>query len=196
MHHHESSRTVLIGELDIDELTVLFDKMGMELLPRRVQELMVQFDVDQGGFIEFNEYLMMLNAISKDADDRIKEIIESPIMALKSNNNNNNNQKEQQQQQQYLPPRKGKLKISIVNSFAKKKRYRVVSSADKDCIQAMMKDVQGATAVKMINNSLTGAKLRIGRFVCMCTVYTPLSYPRLQCINERDRSSDNILCVL
>ena len=152
--HHNLSRTVIVGELDIDELTVLFYKMGMDLLPRRVQELMVQFDVDQGGFIEFYEYLMMLNAVSKDADDRIKEIIECPIMALKSNN----------PKEQYLPPRKGKLKISVVNSFAKKKRYRVVSSADKDYIQEMMKDVQGATAVKMINNSLTGAKLRIGTY--------------------------------
>lgn len=133
----------------------MFFKMGMDLIPRRVQELMVQFDVDQGGSIEFNDYLLMLNAISKDADDRIKEIIECPIMALKSSNSH-------QKEQQYLPPRQGKLKISIVNSFAKKKRYRVVSSADKDYIQEMMKDVQGATAVKMINNSLTGSKLRIG----------------------------------
>ena len=123
----------------------------MDLNPRRVQELMVQFDVDQGGLIEFNEYLMMLKAISKDADDRIKEIIECPIMSLKSN-----------QKDQYLPPHSGKLKISVANGFSKKKRYRIVSSADKDYIQDMMKDVQGATAVKMINNSLTGSKLRIG----------------------------------
>jgi hypothetical protein len=147
--------TVLVGDLDINELTVLFFKMGMDLIPRRVQELMVQFDVDQGGSIEFNDYLLMLNAISKDADDRIKEIIECTIMALKSNNSH-------QKEQQYLPPRQGKLKISVINSFEKKKRYRVVSSADKDYIQEMMKDVQGATAVKMINNSLTGSKLRIG----------------------------------
>jgi Ca2+-binding EF-hand superfamily protein len=57
--------TVLVGDLDINELTVLFFKMGMDLIPRRVQELMVQFDVDQGGSIEFNDYLLMLNAISK-----------------------------------------------------------------------------------------------------------------------------------
>lgn len=156
--HHDSSCNVLVGDLDINELTVLFFKMGLDLIPRRVQELMVQFDVDQGGSIEFNDYLLMLNAISKDADDRIKEIIECPIMALKSNNTH-------QKEQQYLPPRQGKLKISVINSFAKKKRYRVVSSADKDYIQEMMKDVQGATAVKMINNSLTGAKLRIGKCI-------------------------------
>jgi len=144
-------RSFVLGDLDIDELTVLFTKMGMDLQPRRVQEFMVQFDFDQGGLIEFNEYLMMLNAISKDADNRIKEISECPIMALKSN-----------QKEQYLPPQKGKLKISVANSFSKKQRYRVVSSADKDYIQDMMKDVQGATAVKMINNSLTGTKLRIG----------------------------------
>jgi len=48
------------------------------------------------GMIELHEFLMLLKSQHKEAQARIKELVEAPIMVLKSDTS-----------KQYLPPTKG-----------------------------------------------------------------------------------------
>lgn len=94
----------------------------------------------------------MLKAINKDTQARIKELIESPVMALKSIPD-----------VQYLPPKTGILNITVEDGFAKKKNYRILSSSDREYIHEVTKDLGGTNAAKMIKSGLKGAKLRLGK---------------------------------
>ena len=128
-------------------------KMGLVLTPKRLHELMNQYDVDQGGKIEIHEFLMMLKSLNKEAAGRIKELVESPIMALKSDTSG----------KQYLPPETGVLNITVTDGFARKPRYRIMSSCDREYINEIAEEMSGAVAAEMIESSLNGTKLRLGK---------------------------------
>lgn len=71
------------GELDKNELGNLMFRMGIRLNEKRLEDLMNKFDVDSGGKIEVNEFLMLLKSQQQDATSRIKELLEQPVFALK-----------------------------------------------------------------------------------------------------------------
>lgn len=54
------------------------------------------FSLTTTGMIELHEFLMLLKSQHKEAQARIKELVEAPIMVLKSDTS-----------KQYLPPTKG-----------------------------------------------------------------------------------------
>lgn len=141
------------GELDKSELKNLMGRMGIEVTEKRLTELMNQYDVDQGGKIELHEFLMLLKSQHKEAQERIKELVEAPIMVLRSD-----------QSKQYLPPTKGVLRITVADGFAKKKQYRIMSACDREYINEVTKDMSGASAATMISSSLQGTKLRLGEW--------------------------------
>lgn len=142
----------MLGELDKSELKNLMALMGIEVSEKRLTELMNQYDVDQGGKLELHEFLMLLKSQHKEAMARIKELVEAPIMVLRSD-----------QSKQYLPPAKGTLHITVVDGFAKKEQYRIMSAVDREYISEVTKDMSGTSAVAMISSSLQGTKLRLGR---------------------------------
>lgn len=135
-------------------------RMGIEVSEKRLAELMNQYDVDQGGKIELHEFLMLLKSQHKEAQARIKELVEAPIMVLRSD-----------QSKQYLPPVKGTLHITVADGFAKKDQYRIMSACDREYISEVTKDMSGSSAVAMISSSLQGTKLRLGRLLVCLSVY-------------------------
>lgn len=145
------------GELDKSELKNLMSRMGIEVSEKRLTELMNQYDVDQGGKIELHEFLMLLKSQHKEAQARIKELVEAPIMVLKSD-----------QSKQYLPPAKGVLRITVADGFAKKEQYRIMSACDREYISEVTKDMSGSSAAAMISSSLQGTKLRLGEGKAFC----------------------------
>ena len=141
------------------------NRMGIEVTEKRLSDLMNQYDVDQGGKIELHEFLMLLKSQHKEAQARIKELVEAPIMVLKND-----------QSKQYLPPERGVLKITVADGFAKKDQYRIMSACDREYISEVTKDMSGASAVAMISSSLQGTKLRLGEYrVCCIHVVVVLS---------------------
>ncbi len=88
---------------------------------QRLTEVMDKFDVDQGGKIEIHEFLMLLKSQHKEAIERIKELVETPVMALKIDKSKT----------RYLPPETGSLRIRVTDGFARKDMYRIMSSCDK-----------------------------------------------------------------
>jgi hypothetical protein len=146
----------LAGELDKSELKNLMSRMGIEVSEKRLAELMNQYDVDQGGKIELHEFLMLLKSQHKEAQARIKELVEAPVMTLKSDPGG----------KQYLPPVKGVLRITVADGFAKKDQYRIMSACDREFINEVTKDMSGASAATMISASLQGTKLRLGESQC------------------------------
>jgi hypothetical protein len=130
--------------------------MGIEVSEKRLTELMGQYDVDQGGKIELHEFLMLLKSQHKEAQARIKELVEAPIMVLRSD-----------QSKQYLPPTKGMLRITVADGFAKKDKYRIMSACDREYISEVTKDMSGASAAAMISSSLQATKLRLGTYCAL-----------------------------
>eukprot|EP01034_Spumella_vulgaris_P028670 gene28670-35569_t len=144
------------GELDKQELGNLMTRMGLQMSDKRLSEVMDKFDVDQGGKIEIHEFLMLLKSQHQEAIARIKELIEAPVMALKTDKMKN----------RYLPPETGKLNIKasglVMDGFARKEMYRIMSSCDKDYIDEVAKDIGGGSnSTNMISSSLQGTKLRL-----------------------------------
>ena len=146
------------------------NRMGIEVTEKRLSDLMNQYDVDQGGKIELHEFLMLLKSQHKEAQARIKELVEAPIMVLKND-----------QSKQYLPPERGVLKITVADGFAKKDQYRIMSACDREYISEVTKDMSGASAVAMISSSLQGTKLRLGEYTsmlytCCCRSFVHVLY--------------------
>jgi hypothetical protein len=138
------------GELDRDELGRLMAKMGFKMSERRLAELMSQYDVDMGGKIELHEFLMLLKAQHQEATARIKELTQSPVMALRHDKGT-----------RYLPPETGALHVTVIDGFAKKKHYRVLTACDREYIDEVADGVGGAAASGMLAASLQGTKLRL-----------------------------------
>lgn len=137
------------GELDKEELGKLMAKMGFKMSDKRLTELMSQYDVDMGGKIELHEFLMLLKAQHQEATSRIKELTQSPVMALKSDKGT-----------RYLPPETGALHCTVIDGFAKKKHYRVLTACDREYIDEVAEGVGGAASA-MVSASIQGAKLRL-----------------------------------
>ena len=138
-----------IGHLEIDELANLMSRMGLKVSEKRLQELMNKYDIDGGGSIEMSEFLMLLKSQKQDAALRIKEMMESPIMCLR-----------QERGKPYVPPENGFLHITVIDGFARKKIYRVLTTTDREYIEEMSKEMGGNVA-NMVQSSLENTKLRL-----------------------------------
>lgn len=148
-----------IGVLDKMELKLLMKKLGMEIRNEKVNEIFNLYDVDQGGSIDFSEFLTLLKAQNIEATARIHELTEAPVMALKSNPT-----------EEYLPPRTGLLKVSVIDGFAKKDVYRILSTVDRENItnvahQAVGSsgNIGGSSIATVVGSALECATLRIGQ---------------------------------
>lgn len=124
-------------------------RMGLKLSDKRLGELMNKYDVDGGGSIEMSEFLMLLKSQKQEAVLRIKEMMECPIMVLRNDKKN-----------RYIPPESGFLHITVVDGFARKKIYRVLTTTDREYIEEMSKEM-GGNVTNMVKSSLENTKLRL-----------------------------------
>lgn len=138
------------NELDKNELKLLMQKIGLKVSDKRISEIMSRFDVDLGGKIDLNEFCMILKAHNREANARIKDILEKPLICEKSSLGI-----------RFMPPESGKLNLLVVNGFLKKSKYRIMTNCDHEYMQDMMKTISGATIVPSVLSSLPGTKLRL-----------------------------------
>lgn len=112
------------GELDAEEFAKLIEAVGMD--PSKSAEIMAEYDVDGGGVIEIAEFLLFLKTQRKESRQRLQELTEYPILysALHFPEG-------ESKRSRYVPPRKGQLKLSIIDGFTQKPTYRVISPEDR-----------------------------------------------------------------
>eukprot|EP01038_Epipyxis_sp_PR26KG_P005119 gene5119-7131_t len=143
------------GEIDIDELKILVQRLGLTMTDKRIGELMKRYDDDQTGKIEIQEFLLILRDQYRDAIGRLRDMSETSIMILKSNNSIN-----------YIPPDYGVMRIFTRDGFVRKAIHRVMTSMDREHLSALLTEVTGAgassfTSVGIVSSALSGAKIRL-----------------------------------
>jgi hypothetical protein len=121
------------GELDEEEFAKLIDAVGMD--GSKSGEILAEYDVDGGGVIEITEFLLFLKTQRKEATKRLQELTEYPILYSALEYPDENSIKVR-----YLPPKRGEIKITIVDGFTQKATYRVISPEDRTNILKVAED--------------------------------------------------------
>jgi hypothetical protein len=85
------------GALDGYEFTALMTSVGIKMSEERAEETLSIYDSDGGGTIGLSEFLAFLKVQKREAEARLKDLVDLPVMAAKSN-----------PKKRYLPPREGK----------------------------------------------------------------------------------------
>jgi hypothetical protein len=140
------------GELDKDELASLMKSIGVEMSDKRIDEVMYTYDVDGGGTIGIPEFLAYLKSQYYEAESRMKDLVEMPIVALSNT-----------PKIRYVPPLIGRMKFKITDGFARKKILRVMSSVDKDYINEASSGA-GVNSIQMVSHGLSSSMMRLGEF--------------------------------
>jgi len=149
------------GELDKSEMKVLLEKMGFAHDEKRINEIYFVYDVDQGGLMEVHEFLIFLKAQKTEAIERIKDLCEQPLMALKS-----------EPEIKWVPPSTGRLYMKVQDGFAKKPIHKIMSSCDKEFLHNVAK-ASGTNSLKMMMDGIDGVKLRLdeGIYIYIYNIY-------------------------
>jgi len=162
------------GSLDHEEIRVLMERLGLIMSLKRLTNLIAKFDIDQGGKIELPEFLMLLKEQRVEAKQRIDDIRNVPIMAWKHNPD-----------MRYVPPEKGYLQITVMDGFAKKKHYRILTATQREIIEEMAHDVGVANVSSMFGSSgLNGTKLRLDEALTIAETIINETQDRVRAIKE------------
>lgn len=84
------------GALDGYEFSELMTSVGIKMTEERAEETLSIYDSDGGGTIGLTEFLAFLKVQKREAEARLKDLVDLPVMAAKSN-----------PKKRYLPPREG-----------------------------------------------------------------------------------------
>lgn len=171
------------GELDEEEFGQLMQAIGMDISHGKVQEVMAEYDVDGGGVIEMAEFLLFLKNQQKDANKRLRELTEVPVLISKLDNPNvaeetrplttsatpltstvafaaeSANSTTQAPIKRYLPPDKGILKFQVIDGFQQKENYRVITPGDRSNI-LQVAEQSGEVSI-MANFGMKNYKIRL-----------------------------------
>jgi hypothetical protein len=123
--------------------------MGMQLKDSDINDIMAVFDVDGAGTIELPEFLSFVKNQYKDSVARIQDIMETPCMVQKSNLS-----------KKYIPPKVGILHLDVVDSFVKKKIYKVLTDTNQNHITKLARNTGGDVS-KMLTYAVQNSKIRI-----------------------------------
>jgi hypothetical protein len=74
------------GELDKHELSALLSSLGIEMDPKRLDDVMNTYDLDGSGKIELNEFLFFLQSKREESASRLQDILSAPIYTLEGSN--------------------------------------------------------------------------------------------------------------
>jgi len=87
----------------------------------RVDELVSSVDIDGEGALDYNEFMMLLRRLGREAKARLKDLTEFPVMAEDGRGD-----------KRYIPPKEGLITCEIVDAFKLKPIYRSMSQVDHD----------------------------------------------------------------
>ena len=108
------------GELDKKELMYVLHECGIDMPDAKIDDIILQYDFDGAGTIEMNEFLAFVKSIHDDTVIKISAMSETIHMAHSIFPT-----------KRYVPPKEGILRIDLVDSFAKKDLYQVLSDLDR-----------------------------------------------------------------
>lgn len=157
------------GELNKDEINLLLKNMGMDLTEERLNDIFTTYDTDGGGMIELPEFLTFLRVSTVESTARAKDLVEAPIMKLKSSD----------AIKPWIPPTYGKLHMKIVDGFSTKDVYRTMSSADKNKMHDCAKGA-GSDTLKMMFHAIEASRLRLDEGVAMFKIMISESTDRVK----------------
>ena len=63
------------GEISKEELWAIFDKIGMKVSPEKLDYLFTQIDVDGSGFVDLDEFLLMMQKIEEGNDSEMARLL-------------------------------------------------------------------------------------------------------------------------
>lgn len=136
----------LSGKLDKDELQEVLNKIGFVIEEDRLHDIMAVFDVDGEGTIELPEFMSLLKSQQREANLRIRDLTEYPIMALAG-----------ALDKKFIPPRTGILHVKLIDGFVQKKKFYTISSIDQKYAYNMAK---GMGDVSMVTEAVKHTKVR------------------------------------
>ena len=131
------------GKLDKDELQEVLEKIGFEIDDDQLHDIFTIFDVDGAGAIDKAEFLSLLKSQRHEANLRINDMINYPVMALDG--------------KRYIPPRKGILRMKVIDGFVRKKTFYTLSSLDTKYAYRMAKGIGDVT---MMTDATKNSKTR------------------------------------
>lgn len=108
------------GELNKFELCLVLDQCGISISDAKLNEMILQYDVDGEGTIELNEFLAFISSLHEEAVVKLKDMCETIHMA-----------QEQFPDKRYIPPKEGILRLELIDGFAKKDMYQVITDSDR-----------------------------------------------------------------
>ena len=137
---------------------------------QRLDDLFAEFDTDGNGGIDLKEFLSFVKTLKLEAEARIRDLTDIPIMALKG-----------EKGKRYIPPFTGRflevnmcasctmitilffvsLKFTVFDGFARKPLFRIMTECDHHYIAEAVEGT-GSNAVDMMVATLEMIKIRVG----------------------------------
>lgn len=150
------------GTLEHFELKVLFDDLGLKLADNQIENAMAFIDVDDSGSIDLKEFIMFMEQYREDVEDRIHDMTEGIVMSQhfpeNDDDNDDNTSRDSTEEARYIPPRTGFLHIELIDTYAKKSKFSVITEVDCNSIIEVATKIGHVT--KMISYALHSSKLR------------------------------------
>jgi hypothetical protein len=146
------------GELDKDELRTVLNRMGFDKMDHeKMEDLMAVFDIDGAGTIVEEEFIQLLRSQAREANMRVEEMIAYPIMALASSPS-----------VKYVPPRKGILRMNVIDGFVRKDNHKVISATDQKYALSMANSMG---SIEHMDAVIKNTKLRLNEGVDLYKKY-------------------------
>lgn len=135
------------GELDREELRLVLARLGIDAdsNPKRLADIMSLFDLDGSSLLNLADFLALVKSQRAEAESRIKEMVTRSVMALSSRPG-----------VKYVPPKSGRLTLHVVDSYAQKAGYCVMTEAAQKTTLHM---AQVLGDVELLNAAIKNAKL-------------------------------------
>jgi Ran GTPase-activating protein (RanGAP) involved in mRNA processing and transport len=143
------------GLVDQQELREMLTSLGMDVTDASIEDIMLQYDYDNIGQIQLPEFLQYLKSQFKEATSRISDLVDVRVMAASS-----------APEEKYVPPRQGKLYISVLDGFLKKDTYSKVNAQD----HVYARQVASGDTSTMLNYAIHNTKLRLSEAMALFQV--------------------------
>lgn len=135
------------GGVDHDQFSLVLGNMGIELDAAGMNEVFDTYDLNQDGTIDLSEFCVFLRRHLGTSEARLRDLTHTPCLCLASTPTI-----------RYLPPRAGRLNITVVDGFLKKKVYRTMTDIERQGVEDIA-STSGEYSTMMMNG-LFGSKIR------------------------------------
>jgi Ca2+-binding EF-hand superfamily protein len=170
------------GNLDLQEFTVLMNKIGMDHLgEKRMAQLFKKYDITNEGTIDLTGFLLLLRQQQMESQERKNEMMFRPLLREKQANENetngttgivgegnNNNINNNEKFNYYLPPETGIVRITIIDdpldrkSEENSKYLRIFTSSQCESVIRLVHQMNSSSnhLIDLLSSLLDFARVR------------------------------------